>query len=39
MEAEKQLPSKNTYEEVSSEPYFFTKTIHNTQRRGHISSS
>ena len=43
MEAEKQLSCKETYEEVSSDPYFLIKSIHNTlkkiRERGDISSN
>ena len=43
MEAEKQLPCKETYEEVSSDPFFLIKTIHDTlekiQKRGDIFSN
>ena len=42
MEVEKQLSCKETYEEVSSDPSFLIKTIHNTlekiRKRGDISS-
>ena len=41
MESEKQLFCKETYEEVSSDPSFLIKTIHNTlekiRKRGDIS--
>ena len=43
MEAEKQLSCKETYEEVSSDPHFLIKSIHNTlkkiRERGDISSN
>ena len=43
MEAEKQLPSKEAYEEVSSDPSLLIKTFHNTlekiRRSGDISSN
>ena len=43
LEAEKQLSCKETYEEVSSDPSFLIKTIHDTlkkiRKRGDISSN
>ena len=43
MEAEKQLSCKETYEEVSSDPSFLIKTIHDIlekiRKRGDISSN
>ena len=43
MEAEKQLSYKETYEEISSDPLFLIKTIHDTleknRKRGDISSN
>ena len=43
METEKQLSCKETYKEVSSEPSFLIKTIHDTlekiRKRGDISSN